>query len=349
MAEKKMIFVSGMHRSGTSAATRLLNILGAALPDTLLPPDPHINEKGYFEDPAVLSLNQSVLSHLHAAWYDIKPLPQNWWRTAEIASFKEKIRTILKEAYAPFDLAMIKDPRISLLFPLWIDAVQDTFQPLAVIVLRHPSEVAASLGKRDGLDKDYAALLWMRYVIAAFTHTRDLKRAVVTFDQIVSEPVQVRERVGEALGVSWPIPPAEQKRKISQDISRSLKHHAWNGAAQGPENQLLAMAADIYQRLCSPDPGLEKIDFSEISEKLDAPDGNLGQALTESLQNTNQRMIENTVKMIEIGEMHHHALSVISEKDQTIRALVQFKEQVVSHWAWPIMRRLLGGGFPIDD
>ncbi|MBV5267025.1 MAG: hypothetical protein JZU67_00575, partial [Burkholderiaceae bacterium] len=45
-----LIFVLGMHRSGTSAITRGLQVLGVSLGENLLPPVLLDNPKGYFED-----------------------------------------------------------------------------------------------------------------------------------------------------------------------------------------------------------------------------------------------------------------------------------------------------------
>ncbi len=45
-----IILVLGMHRSGTSAITRLLNILGADLGINLLPGAQTINEPGFWEN-----------------------------------------------------------------------------------------------------------------------------------------------------------------------------------------------------------------------------------------------------------------------------------------------------------
>ena len=47
---KRLIVVLGMHRSGTSAITRALNVLDVDLGDRLLPPVDGDNAKGYFVD-----------------------------------------------------------------------------------------------------------------------------------------------------------------------------------------------------------------------------------------------------------------------------------------------------------
>ena len=54
---KSIIVVLGMHRSGTSAITRGLMVLGVELGDHLMPPAPNNNDKGFFEDIDVNAIN----------------------------------------------------------------------------------------------------------------------------------------------------------------------------------------------------------------------------------------------------------------------------------------------------
>ena len=48
--KKKIIVVIGMHRSGTSALTRALEVLNVHLGDNLMKPIADVNDKGFFED-----------------------------------------------------------------------------------------------------------------------------------------------------------------------------------------------------------------------------------------------------------------------------------------------------------
>ena len=59
----------GMHRSGTSAMTRLLSLAGAALPHKIMRPNA-FNELGYWEPLAVAEFNDEVLRRLDSRWDD---------------------------------------------------------------------------------------------------------------------------------------------------------------------------------------------------------------------------------------------------------------------------------------
>ena len=57
------ILVLGMHRSGTSALTRMLNILGCALPDNLLGSN-QSNPEGHWESLRAIEINDALLAAL---------------------------------------------------------------------------------------------------------------------------------------------------------------------------------------------------------------------------------------------------------------------------------------------
>ena len=57
----KLIVVLGMHRSGTSAISAGMQVLGVEFGDRLLPPVKGDNDKGYWEDIDLCALNVKCL------------------------------------------------------------------------------------------------------------------------------------------------------------------------------------------------------------------------------------------------------------------------------------------------
>ena len=76
-ARRTAILVSGMHRSGTSALTRVLNILGCDLPKTLTKPKSD-NVAGFWESRAITDLNDEILASAGSSWDDWLPFDQSW-------------------------------------------------------------------------------------------------------------------------------------------------------------------------------------------------------------------------------------------------------------------------------
>src|SRR5947199_10138562 len=67
---KNLLYVLGMHRSGTSAMTRLLSLLGdASLPRRLLGPA-HGNPHGHWESLDSLEMNDAFMLNYSSAAYD---------------------------------------------------------------------------------------------------------------------------------------------------------------------------------------------------------------------------------------------------------------------------------------
>jgi hypothetical protein len=74
-----------MHRSGTSALTRVLNLLGAGLPLNLLPADEH-NAAGYWESCDLVFIHDEMLQAAGTSWQDTGPIPELWHNPQFIGS-----------------------------------------------------------------------------------------------------------------------------------------------------------------------------------------------------------------------------------------------------------------------
>ena len=65
------IIVLGMHRSGTSITTRLINMMGAYFgPESSVGEITIDNPKGFWERPEVFKLNESILAAQGCSWHD---------------------------------------------------------------------------------------------------------------------------------------------------------------------------------------------------------------------------------------------------------------------------------------
>src|SRR5215469_14980748 len=67
---RQAILVLGMHRSGTSALSRVLNLLGARLPSNLIPVEPGVgNDAGHWESADFVVIHDGVLESNGSSWY----------------------------------------------------------------------------------------------------------------------------------------------------------------------------------------------------------------------------------------------------------------------------------------
>ena len=85
--------VVGMHRSGTSAVTRVIDALGAPAGRSLLPALPE-NPQGFWEVAPLMDLNDELLEHLGGSW-DAPPAPDPGWQAdAAIGGFASRAREV---------------------------------------------------------------------------------------------------------------------------------------------------------------------------------------------------------------------------------------------------------------
>ena len=193
-AQRTAIIVAGMHRSGTSATTRIINLLGAQLARELIPADIG-NERGHWESRAVQALHNRLLAALGSDLYSPVNFPAAWFDSAEAQQWTAHIRDLVAGEYPASNLFVLKDPRIALFLPLWSQALRQAhIVPRFVLPFRHPAAVAASLEARerrlasgDALPPAQGMAVWLRYVLAAEKFTRGELRSFVAFDALLAD------------------------------------------------------------------------------------------------------------------------------------------------------------------
>ena len=181
------VLVLGMHRSGTSAVAQFIGRLGAALPSQPVPPGAD-NPAGFWEPEAVVQANDALLSGLNSAWLDLAPPDLARLSPNVREAFIAKAATALGLNFAGAASYVLKDPRLCRLLPLYREVLARVgSRPRAVLVLRAPGEIAASLAARDQLSANVAGVLWARHMIEAERHSRDLPRAFVRYDGLLHD------------------------------------------------------------------------------------------------------------------------------------------------------------------
>jgi len=221
---RTVYLVLGMHRSGTSATTQLLALAGAQLPDNVMPGDEH-NAKGYFEPWRIAVFNDKRLRAGGGAWDDAFAYP--YVEVVDEADWREQARALFREEFGEATYPLMKDPRVSLLMPLWRSVLDaEGLQARCVIPVRHPLAVAGSLARRDEFPTAKSVLLWTAYMLAAEAGSADLPRAFVDYDALLADWRTEVARMEAALGSSLPALTDEAAREIDGFLSADLRHNA---------------------------------------------------------------------------------------------------------------------------
>lgn len=237
-AGSQAILVVGMHRSGTSATTRVLNLLGVELGGSLLSPGPG-NRLGHWEHREVVAIHEELLRGLDTSWDDTRALPTAWMASAAADAARERIAALVTQEFSGSKLWGVKDPRLCRFLPLWIEAIAGSGIDLRVLfVVRHPVAVAGSLKARDGLDAVGTHLRWLEHFAEAEFATRDLPRAIVLYDDLLSDWRSTMERLAVRLEVSWPRTFGEASPEIDAFLSAGERHNLL-GQGAGPAGPVL--------------------------------------------------------------------------------------------------------------
>jgi len=245
----KAILVIGMHRSGTSALTGVLRLLGVDLGENLLPAN-EANVRGYWEHADIYDVHERLLATLGTAWADPLPLLDDWWEQEDVEPFRQELRSIIRRDFAQSDCWAVKDPRLWKLLPLWKDLLAELdVSPAVIIPVRNPAEIVGSLGVRDQFGSGRTYRLWLNHVLCTEAKTRDCPRVFTTYDQLLADWRITIGRIADALDIHWPRRPDDMADQIGEFLSSDLRHHNVHEAPEQKVQGMPSLAESTYSHL----------------------------------------------------------------------------------------------------
>jgi len=166
------ICVLGMHRSGTSCLTGIMQKFGVELGDVFT--ENLYNKRGNRENSRIVDLNEALLSASNSTWYS--PTVVTNWNQEQILerdSIIEELRSRAAEFWG------FKDTRALFTLNFWLDAIE---QPKFIGTFRHPHRVALSLNHRDKAPIDQCWDLWHIYNSRLLKLAKEHNFDLVNFD-----------------------------------------------------------------------------------------------------------------------------------------------------------------------
>ncbi|MEZ7274453.1 hypothetical protein NYF14_13450 [Sphingobium sp. 10 DY56-G10] len=214
-----------MHRSGTSALSRALNLLGGDMPPRLIGAD-QWNAAGYWESKPIKDLNEEMLLSGGGEWSEWLEFNPDWFKSSAVQRFRDRAIELVGSEFTDSPLFIFKDPRLSILMPFWRSIFDELgIDQVAIHPLRNPVEVARSLERRNNFLMSKGVLLWLRYTLDGERGTRGLRRIFTTFDDLLEDPAGLIERTQDDLGLIWPRNSVKARREIAQFLSADMRHH----------------------------------------------------------------------------------------------------------------------------
>ncbi|MDG1231124.1 MAG: glycosyltransferase [Pseudomonadales bacterium] len=219
-----LYIVSGMHRSGTSAVARMLEVYGVSLPGDLVAPAAD-NQKGFFEDRSIVELNTEILEKLGLRWDSLDGffLRRPDFSSPKFNQLKHRARRLLEIRVAEEKEWAFKDPRICRLLCFWMPIIEDLNIPYRfVIAVRNPAEVAGSLSGRNSFSHLKSLYLWLFYNLDLLDSTTDYPRAIVHYEKLVSSP---EETMSSLDGFFPAVLESKKADFLSSFLSEDLHHN----------------------------------------------------------------------------------------------------------------------------
>ena len=209
---RKVLIVLGMHRSGTSCLTGLLQSQGIETGITVDGKGKE-NIKGFFENVSIQKLNKRIFKDCKVKW-------DSYTKTLKPKKkFLEQGKQIIKSEFNGSNLFVIKDPRICLLIPFWENVFKDLDIEIKIIhLIRNPLEVAESLNKRNGFVDEKSLMLWLHYVLEAEFYSRKFHRILISFDGLINNPAKMINRVFKKFDL-------DLQYVHNSFLEKNLKHH----------------------------------------------------------------------------------------------------------------------------
>ncbi|MGI9601489.1 MAG: glycosyltransferase [Acidimicrobiales bacterium] len=223
------LFVVGMHRSGTSAATEALATMPFELPDEAdLVGGDESNPRGHFEVQALMDLTEELLTRAGGAWY--APTRAAITSITELVDptygLEPRARRTFLEAYST-DRWLMKDPRLCLTLPFWREVA--SAPQAAVLLRRDPVSVAHSIRDRNGLALRHGVAIWERYTRTALAGLADLPLFVIDYDDLLAGAEHTEalvefavEQLGPAAGDAET---ADRMARFLSVLETDLRHH----------------------------------------------------------------------------------------------------------------------------
>ena len=189
-------FVLGMHRSGTSALARVLNLMGLYFGGEEVGTGRSAeNQKGFWERRDVRALNDAILFEAGCDWDCLSSLDLDALAAPKRAEYRALAADIVMklDAHRPW---FVKDPRLCALFPIWREALET---PVCLHIVRNPLEVAESLRTRNGMPLHVGLALWEAYNARALAASAETPRVFTRYDQLLQEPVTTVRAIHQTL------------------------------------------------------------------------------------------------------------------------------------------------------
>ena len=237
------LIITGMHRSGTSLISSLLQSAGLDIGKNLVAGNEG-NIKGHFENKDFVDFHEKVLYSLG--------INQNGWTLERDLSpppaYQDEAKSLIELNLSENNPWGWKDPRTCLFLPFWYNLIPDS---KFLFIYRSPWEILDSLFRRgDDIfhrHPEFALQIWMSYnqAILDFYGQYSQHCLLLNLNQVIENPDFLMESISSELKI--------ELSKVDQSLyeSKLLKQLSHNSQRPYQVKQFFPSAFALYEGLNS--------------------------------------------------------------------------------------------------
>ncbi|MCW2796460.1 sulfotransferase family protein [Nocardioides sp.] len=227
-ARRRVVFVVGSGRSGTSTMSGTLQTLGMHVPQPEVDADDS-NPKGFGEPQWVVDLHDELLKRCNVQVSDARP--SAWFEAGKLSTFeplRTRLRTWLEAQFVEGGPELvIKDPRMAWFLGLWRSAaLRCDAVPAYVTMLRPVTEVVGSKQKyyASKFGEVNRTAAWVNMMLHTERSTRGSSRAFVRYHDMLTDWTVPLFDIGQQFDLdAVKSASANDIRKVHQFIDPSLR------------------------------------------------------------------------------------------------------------------------------
>jgi hypothetical protein len=247
MPSSRAVLVIGMHRSGTSALARGLQMLGVYLGNNFLDTRPD-NPTGYWEDKNIYQLNERLLAALGVKWEEVALIDGTRWHRPEVEVLLVEAVEYLRSEFVSHPLWGFKDPRTIRLLPFWQAVLRRLdVHECYLVVIRNPRSVAQSLIRRHGMDEITAHFLWLVYMVPYLSEIAGKPFIVADYDMVMADPRRQIERIARGLKIPLDESATAAIEQFARDfLDLNLRHSFFKESDFDTNPRLRPLSREAY-------------------------------------------------------------------------------------------------------
>jgi hypothetical protein len=337
--QRQMLLVAGSGRSGTSLFTGLTGRLGVHIPKPEVSAN-RSNPRGFSEPRWLVDYHNDLLSSIDVVVEDGRP--EAWDLTDEVAADAKALGPLvewLEEQFGENERIEVKDPRLAWFIELHRAAAAKLGADVHVAtMLRHPAEVMRSREIAYGTRTNNTTRVigWLTMMLGTEARTRDLPRAVVRYDDLLTDWRSAMEQAEASIGMGLFERATDEQVADAADLVDPKLHRS---TADWAELELPARVLDLatrtydaYGRLvgvAAPDQAATRAELDALWQELRAYYDecfDVARTRTGAFARSEKRKVARRVRqeMRQAAAQEKHGLAAVG--DQARRALARLRK-----------------------